>query len=129
MKQCLELKRLGVRKKAVLEGVPRKEWIYAFLDCAYSVLVVLNFYETTDAAEMQVMRSLLGAEATASDENQLMDQVDRTAVNFAIGFSTVLGVSLLARWYVLYSSKRARNTAWEGNRAVTTVRTTLRWAS
>ncbi|EGZ20423.1 hypothetical protein PHYSODRAFT_245930 [Phytophthora sojae] len=98
VKQCLELKRLGVRKKAVLEGVPRKEWIYAFLDCAYSVLVVLNFYETTDAAEMQVMRSLLGAEATASDENQLMDQVDRTAVNFAIGFSTVLGVSLLARW-------------------------------
>ncbi|KAE9310050.1 hypothetical protein PF008_g20549 [Phytophthora fragariae] len=114
--QCLELKRW---KEAVLQGVPRKEWIYAFLDCAYSVLVVLNFYETTDAAEMQVMSNLLGPDTNAGDADQLMDEVDRVAVYFAMGFSTVLVISLLARWYVLYSSKRTGDIAWAAQRSST----------
>ncbi|KAJ8561911.1 hypothetical protein ON010_g7769 [Phytophthora cinnamomi] len=118
VKQCLELRRLGVWKKAILHGVPRKEWIYAFLDCAYSVLVVLNFYETTDAAEMQVLPNLLRPNANATAEGRLMDEVDETAVKLAVGFSTVLGISLLARWFVLYSSKRTGDIAWAAQRSI-----------
>ncbi|KAK1931605.1 hypothetical protein P3T76_012934 [Phytophthora citrophthora] len=107
-KQCLELKQLGVWKEAVLNGVPPKEWVFAALDIAYSVLVVLNFYETTDAAEVQVMIGLLDK----TDEDRLMDQVDNSVVYLAVGFSTTLGISLFGRWYVLYSSKGLGGSAW-----------------
>ncbi|POM68086.1 Hypothetical protein PHPALM_15798, partial [Phytophthora palmivora] len=89
----MELKRLGVWKKTVIDSVPSKEWAFALLDCAYSVLVVLNFYETTTAAEVQVMAELL----IETTESNLMDEVDNTVMYLAVGFSTVLGVSLLAR--------------------------------
>ncbi|GMF28324.1 unnamed protein product [Phytophthora fragariaefolia] len=117
VKQCLELKRLGVWKKTVFQSVPRKEWVYAFLDCAYSVLVVLNVYETTDGAETQIMPNLLGPRTNSTDEDQLIDEVDKSTVYLAIGFSSVLGLSLLARWYVLYSSKRTEDIAWAAQRS------------
>ncbi|KAG1682977.1 hypothetical protein DVH05_014132 [Phytophthora capsici] len=107
-KQCLELKQLGVWKETVLNGVSPKEWAFAALDCAYSVLVVLNFYETTDAAEVQIMTGLIGK----TDEESLMDQVDSSVVYLAVGFSTTLGISLLGRWYVLYSSKSLGRIVW-----------------
>ncbi|ETP48815.1 hypothetical protein F442_05523 [Phytophthora nicotianae P10297] len=108
LKQCLEFKRLGVWKATVLDGVLPKDWAFAFLDCAYSVLVVLNFYETTDAADVQVMEGVLNG----ISEDKLMHEVDASMVYLAVGFSTVLGISLLARWFVLYSSKRLSETAW-----------------
>ncbi|KAG6976917.1 hypothetical protein JG688_00000864 [Phytophthora aleatoria] len=107
-KQCLELKRLGVWKETVLHSVTPKEWAFACLDCAYSVLVVLNFYETTDAADVQVMEKVL----SGISEDKLMDEVDASVLYLAVGFSTVLGFSLLARWIVLYSSKRLSAAAW-----------------
>ncbi|RLN49782.1 hypothetical protein BBJ29_004317 [Phytophthora kernoviae] len=91
MNQCLELKRLGVWKQTVLHGVPAKEWAFALLDCAYSVLVVLNFYETVEAADVQVIPGLLeqvGNATTSSanviDEDQLMDNVDDSVLFLAI---------------------------------------------
>ncbi|KAG7377569.1 hypothetical protein PHYBOEH_000786, partial [Phytophthora boehmeriae] len=110
MKQCLELKRLGVWKQTVFDGVPAKEWVFALLECAYTALTVLNFYETVDAADVQVMPGLLqqvdNATTSLISEKQLMDDVDDSVLFLAIGFSTILGLSLIARWYVLYSSKR-----------------------
>ncbi|KAG7392963.1 hypothetical protein PHYPSEUDO_013451 [Phytophthora pseudosyringae] len=112
LKQCLELKRLGVWKETVLHGVPPKEWAFALLNCAYSVLVVLNFYETTDAAEVQVLAQL----RSEINEDKLMEEVDGSVVYLAVGFSTVLSISLLARWCVLYSSRRVDDTAWATSR-------------
>ncbi|POM79527.1 Hypothetical protein PHPALM_2782, partial [Phytophthora palmivora] len=89
----MELKRLGVWKKTVIDSVPSKEWAFALLDCAYSRLWMLNFYETNTAAEVQVMAELL----IETTESNLMDEVDNTVMYLAVGFSTVLGVSLLAR--------------------------------
>ncbi|KAG6576334.1 uncharacterized protein IUM83_17721 [Phytophthora cinnamomi] len=81
-------------------------------------IAVLNFYETTDAAEMQVLPNLLRPNANATAEGRLMDEVDETAVKLAVGFSTVLGISLLARWFVLYSSKRTGDIAWAAQRSI-----------
>lgn len=108
IKQCLELKRLGLWKEITLHGVLPKDWAFACLDCAYSVLVVLNFYETTDAADVQVMEEV----SSGLSEDKFMDKVDKSVQYLAVGFSTVLGISLLARWFVLYSSKRLDEIAW-----------------
>ncbi|GMF10853.1 unnamed protein product [Phytophthora lilii] len=121
LKQCLDLKRLGVWKKTVIQDLPTKEWVFALLDCANSVLVVLNFYETIDAAGFQVMHELFKQNGRASriDQVNLMENVDKTVLYLAVGFSTVLGVSLLARWYVLYSSKHLGEETWAASSAAT----------
>ncbi|KAL4159830.1 hypothetical protein PRNP1_000403 [Phytophthora ramorum] len=116
LKQCLELKRLGVWKETVLHGVPANEWIFAFLDCSYSVLVVLNFYETTGADDVQVTPGLLIQNVDTTKE-KLMEEADDVVLRLAIGFSTVLMLSLLARWYVLYSSRRLGEMAWTAARS------------
>ncbi|RLN26204.1 hypothetical protein BBJ28_00012179 [Nothophytophthora sp. Chile5] len=111
-KQCLELKRLGVWKATVVQGVPPKDWVFAFLDCVYSLMVVLNFYETADGAKLQVMPGLLSTTNVSSwetaDEGELMDEVNRISMLVSSGFWTILGLSLAGRWYFLYSSRRRR---------------------
>ncbi|RLN94725.1 hypothetical protein BBJ28_00015785 [Nothophytophthora sp. Chile5] len=111
-KQCLELKRLGVWKATVVKGVPPKDWVFAFLDCVYSLMVVLNFYETADGAKLQVMPGLLSTTNVSSweaaDEEELMGEVNRISMLVSSGFWTILGLSLAGRWYFLYSSRRRR---------------------
>ncbi|KAG6619598.1 uncharacterized protein IUM83_18893 [Phytophthora cinnamomi] len=113
--QCWDLKRRGVWRAAVVRGIPAKEWAFASLDCVYSILVVLNFYETVDGSELQIMPGLLLAATENSDlkslqdeEDQLMSEVNRVSMMVSSAFWTILGLSLAARHYFLYSSRRQR---------------------
>jgi hypothetical protein len=114
LKQWWDLKRQGIWKSTVLHEVSSKEWAFAALDCIYSISVVLNFYETADGAKVQVMPGLLaasetGTASTADDsEEELMGEVNRVAMVLSSGFWAILGLSLAARHYFLFSSRRQR---------------------
>ncbi|KAE8887687.1 hypothetical protein PF005_g6789 [Phytophthora fragariae] len=111
LKQLWELKRSGGWRATIWRGNPGKEWAFASLDCLYSVLVVVNFYETVDGSERQIMPGLLTAadvNSLQSEEDQLMREVSRVAMVVSSAFWTILGLSLAARHYFLYSSRRQR---------------------
>lgn len=100
LKQCWDLKRRGVWRDTVARGIPVKEWAYASLDCLYSILVVVNFYETVDGSELQVMPGLLTADSSLQaeeQEEQLMRQVNRVSMVVSSAFWSILGLSLAAR--------------------------------
>ncbi|KAG7386920.1 hypothetical protein PHYBOEH_008446, partial [Phytophthora boehmeriae] len=118
LKQCLDFRRQGVWKDTVLGGVPVKEWAFALLDCIYSMLVVLNFYETIDGSKLQIMQGVLSpidvnsssnsSQSASLTEEQMMDEVNRVAMIVSSAFWTLLGLSLAGRYYFLYSSRRQK---------------------
>ncbi|OWZ08300.1 hypothetical protein PHMEG_00019180 [Phytophthora megakarya] len=106
LKQCWNLKRRGVWKSTVIHGIPTKEWVYAIVDCIYSVSVVFNFFETVEGSKLQIMPELLPDIEEGEDE--LMSEVNRVSMIVSSAFWTLLGLSLAGRHYFLYSSRRQR---------------------
>ncbi|GMF32694.1 unnamed protein product [Phytophthora lilii] len=114
--QCWDLKRRGLWKSTVIHGVPGKECFFGCLDCIYSLLVVLNFYETVDGSELQIIRAAWSGTTTISnassfgvgtlDEEQLMNEVNHVSIIVSSAFWSMLGLSLAGRHYFLYSSRR-----------------------
>ncbi|CAH0522138.1 unnamed protein product [Peronospora belbahrii] len=111
-KQCWVFTRTGVWKSPVPHNISLKEWAFAFLDCAYSLLVVLIFYETVDGSERQIIPGLLTTDNSINsvddNENRLMSEVNRVSMIMSSAFGTVFSLSLAGRHYFLYSSRRQK---------------------